>query len=417
MGNFLVDTWKTMFSSPSGVSTPEKYNFNPNAYLPDPAYQETVADLYDITQGQGPTVAERAGTRQAAAASRNAASLMASQRGMNPALAAKMAADQSAVTQAEIAGRAGEQAILERERGRQSLLNALEQNREALIQQQAIESGATNSYANALMNAQQSQSALDQAEQAKWWELAGNVGSMVASAQTGGASSAAESGMATSGNVGNQVGGQSNSGIGVRNKSMPMQQENIGLNNKSMPIGGANSLLSQMGQQAVGGAKPLPIQMGQQAVSGENAVYQGSPVSSNMNLQNSLYTLPNAERYNQVGWDQNYKLNDENERFMRQQINPAMINPELAERASKKKFAEAWMQQMKEGGMGTYTDIYGNTQTQYTPPAENFNEQEYLQKYPHIQEMLSYSGPTNKQMLDEYYNKKMKNKPIEVRNA
>lgn len=466
---FLTGLWKGTFGTDSGdIEVPPAYQTNPYSFLADPAYSDVTADLYDITQGTGQTVTERAGALESAKAQRAAASLMASQRGMNPALAAKLAGDQQAQIRGDMAGRIATGAMLERERGRQTLLGALEANRQARIDQERIQAGATGQANQNALSASLAQSGIEQQNQANAMQFWGNLGSAGVAAATSG------KGQPTS--YGPSSGDIAYGGATPEGRSLPVENENLGIANKAMgggkPQMGATPEPQQLERPASGGLMGAMVdfmnnspefqnqlqqpqgnryeQMANQAMSmmnnqqtapqqqPSNPMIANKSISSqgfNPSTSSPQYVAPprvepqmpagatgqtpwkdpDAVRYQQLPMRYQDPRNnpglqtfDTSNLPSRYKIDPMEIPYEVAQGNAQRDFYQGLIDMSKQGG---WVNIDG--ENKWEPPAAGG-------KVPNPEwETLAnqYQGPTRQEWVEKYYAQKMRNKPQEVRNA
>ena len=171
------------------ATTPVVPGYSPSeaSFLSSPQYQAQIQAMeQDLLKPQGQSLAELMARRQGAEIARQSASLMASQRGMNPAAAAKLASEQGVAARTEMAGRAAEIRAQEdmanrrfQQSQRQDILSALEADRQAKIAKEQIASGAASN----------TQALQFKAEEGKKDRLGSFLGGLGSAAVSGGMSS------------------------------------------------------------------------------------------------------------------------------------------------------------------------------------------------------------------------------------
>ncbi len=153
MGNFLKDTWEDagdvlekvgdVVVSPFKKYGPgEKYQIDQNAFLMTPEYEARRAEFERMIKDDSPSPAEIMAKNEGAKIARDTMAAMASQRGVNPALAARTAANIGAQSRAEMAGQASLVRAQEEQQKKQNyaaLLGLFEADRQAKIDQQKLQ--------------------------------------------------------------------------------------------------------------------------------------------------------------------------------------------------------------------------------------------------------------------------------------
>jgi hypothetical protein len=116
----------------------QAYNIDPTAFQPNGDENAWVKSLQTRAAGQGPSVAEQQMHAGADMASQNAMGMAAAQRGINPAMAARMAAQSQAQISQSTNRDAGMMRAQEQMGGQQMLGQALQSQRQARMNQQAL---------------------------------------------------------------------------------------------------------------------------------------------------------------------------------------------------------------------------------------------------------------------------------------
>jgi hypothetical protein len=146
----------------AGVSP--AYEVNAESFLASPEYQTQMDQLSSeiANPRTGASPAELLMKQEGENAARQAASIMASQRGTNPALAARTAASLGTDARMQASGQAGVMRANEdiaqqkfREGQRATLLGAADANRQAQIQREGMQSGAYQANANQQFQAEE----------------------------------------------------------------------------------------------------------------------------------------------------------------------------------------------------------------------------------------------------------------------
>ena len=342
------------------IEMPDAYQADPYAFLADPAYNEVTADLFDITQGTGQTISERVGAQESQKAQRAAASLMASQRGMNPALAAKLAGEQASQIRGDMAGKISTNAMLERERTRNALLEALEKNRQARIDRERIQAGATGQANAAAVQAQSAEAGYQQAQNQAAYNAWANIGTGIAQYGMSGAGGSA------GGSAGPSAGDIAYGGLTPEGRSV---------------AGAAND-------QPMIANKALTRQSPDQQPNWDN--YVAAPLRYSDPRNNPDTQVIDA---NQI----------ENRR--RYSMAPIEVPYEIAQGDSQRKFYQGLIDAAKEGGWMQIDGEY-----KWEAPTGNVNPE-------WVKLANQYQGPSKEEWLNNAYTQKMRNKPEEVRNA
>jgi hypothetical protein len=471
---YMENLWGGFFGNTgeADIVAPDAYQAGSYSFLADPAYNDVTADLYDITQGTGQTVSERVGALESAKAQRSAASLMASQRGMNPALAAKLAGDQSSQIRGDMAGKIATGAMLERERGRQTLLNALEANRQARIDQERIQAGATGQANQNYIDAQKAQAGIDQYNQAAAGSFAGNVGSAIVSGYTGGGYGSS-SGYSSPSQADIAYGGATPEG-----RSLPMgadqtPAQQAGIQNKAINPQLVNQMTTMAQLPSGGNGQVKPMQMipsdGVGGIAGAMIqAYNNMAAQNNEKLQpaqQSVIQRPNVNVSTQTPSNMTSKGTIASQGFNPANI-PQQDNPVYA---SQKPVGETGETPWKDPEPVTYQMLPMRYQDQRNNPGlQTFDTSNLPNRYkidpveipyevaqgdarrrfyqglinnatqggymytdgkptwqkptgnvnPEWEKIVnSYKGPSSKEWVEQYYAQKMRNKPQEVRNA